>query len=81
VCFRDAFTSPSLYSDRSDPVKIAMTVGYGDDTTDVPQAIRHAAMMLAAHWYENREAVAEGSPVPVPMTVDALTAPYRRNRI
>ena len=40
---------------RSDAVAIEYTTGYGDATTDVPDTLRHALLMLVAHWYENRE--------------------------
>ncbi len=81
VCFRDAFTNPALYDDRSEPVRITLTAGYGAAAADVPQAIRHAAMMLVGHWYEQREAVAWGNPQVAPMAVQNLIAPFRRNLI
>ena len=40
---------------RSDAIRIDYEIGYGDATTDVPDTIRHALMLLVAHWYENRE--------------------------
>jgi uncharacterized phiE125 gp8 family phage protein len=63
------------------PVRSAVTVrwwaGYGADATAVPKGIVHAILMLAAHWYNNREAVMTGSAVAtatVPMGVDELLA-------
>ncbi|MEK6788502.1 MAG: head-tail connector protein [Pseudomonadota bacterium] len=48
--------------------------------TDLPPAIRHAILMLAAHWFEHREAVIEasgrGGLLPVPMAVDSLLSPH-----
>lgn len=41
--------------DRQDAIKIEYSIGYGDATTDVPQTIRHALMLLIGHWYDNRE--------------------------
>lgn len=35
--------------------------GYGPNATDVPAAIRQCLMILAAHWYENREIVVIGT--------------------
>jgi uncharacterized phiE125 gp8 family phage protein len=40
---------------RDDAIKIEYVIGYGDAASDVPQTVRHALMMLVAHWYENRE--------------------------
>jgi uncharacterized phiE125 gp8 family phage protein len=46
--------------------------------TEVPAPIRHAALLLTALWYENREPVITGTIVAsLPMTVDALLAPWR----
>ncbi len=45
---------------------------------DVPQALRVAIMLLAAQWFENREAVAVGVSVSdLPYSVSALIQPYR----
>lgn len=41
--------------DRSDAIRIEYEIGYGETTTDVPQTIRHALMLLVGHWYDNRE--------------------------
>jgi len=41
--------------DRPDAIKIEYVVGYGDATTDVPDTIRHAMMLMVGHWYDNRE--------------------------
>lgn len=42
-------------ADRPDAIRIEYTVGYGEATTDVPETLRHAILLLIAHWYENRE--------------------------
>ncbi|MBZ9985674.1 head-tail connector protein [Mesorhizobium sp. BH1-1-5] len=78
IRLRDNFDAPALNDQRSDPVRIEFTAGFGA-VDAVPSAIKVAIMMLAAHWYANREAVAIGdSAAPLPMAVDALIAPYRR---
>lgn len=41
--------------DRQDAIKIEYTIGYGETTSDVPETIRHALMLLIGHWYDNRE--------------------------
>ncbi len=60
-------------------IHVHLTAGFGPSAADVPEPLRHAAALLMAHWYEHREPVNPGeAPVPVPLSVDALLAPYRR---
>lgn len=54
-------------------VRITFKAGYAD----LPKAIRHAALLLIGHWYENREAVTEVKMSELPTAVDALLMPYR----
>lgn len=54
-------------------VKITFKAGYAD----LPKSIRHAALLLIGHWYENREAVTEVKMSELPAAVDALLMPYR----
>ena len=56
---------------RPDALRIEVTVGYGA-ATDVPATIRHAILMLVAHWYENREDSMEAKLNNVPNGFDAL---------
>jgi uncharacterized phiE125 gp8 family phage protein len=60
-------------------VTVRFKAGYGLRPEDVPAPIRFAIMSLAAHWYENREAVLVGvtDAMPLPMHIDALLASYR----
>ena len=51
---KDGFTWPST-QDRQDAIKVEYTIGYGETTSDVPETIRHALMLLIGHWYDNRE--------------------------
>jgi len=55
---------------------VAATFIAGEATA--PAAIKTAILLMVAHLYENREAVAEGGFEALPLAVDALTAPYRR---
>lgn len=50
---------------------------YGDGGP-LPAPLRHAVMMLAAHWYNQRESVAGVQMHSVPDAVDALVKPFRR---
>jgi uncharacterized phiE125 gp8 family phage protein len=63
-------------------IEVAFTAGFGADASDVPATIRHALLLLVAHWYENREPVEIGTGVnAVPAMVSDLLAPYRRRRL
>ncbi|MDX2155138.1 MAG: head-tail connector protein [Hyphomicrobiaceae bacterium] len=63
-------------------VEIAFTAGFGAAPADVPATIRHALLLLVAHWYENREPVEIGSGIhAVPAMVSELLSPYRRRRL
>lgn len=78
--FRSAFTAPSLYDDRLDPVRITFTAGYGA-ASSVPQDIKHAILLMVGDFYENREDTVVGAGLdvrPLPRGVDALLAPHRR---
>lgn len=57
---------------RSDAIRIQYDAGYGDASTDIPEGIRHAALMLVAHWYANTEAVVDYSISELPMAVKSL---------
>jgi uncharacterized phiE125 gp8 family phage protein len=63
-------------------IEIAFIAGYGPAAADVPSPIRHALLLLVAHWHEHREPVEIGAGVnAVPAMVSELLMPYRRRRI
>lgn len=43
-----------------------------------PAPLQHAALMLASHWYNQREAVASTAMSEVPLSFEALVKPYRK---
>lgn len=45
---------------------------------DLPTPIRHAAMMLGAHWYNQRESVSSVQMHAVPDSLQSLIKPYRK---
>lgn len=48
---------PTVYSTESKPfLEAEYTAGYGDDISDIPEAIHMGVMMLAAFMYEHRGA-------------------------
>ena len=73
-----AATAPSPVGRAVNGIEIDVTAGYGATTLDVPSPLRHAVMMLVAHWYEHRGAVGHDLAVlSAPLGFEALTAPYR----
>jgi uncharacterized phiE125 gp8 family phage protein len=44
---------------RDDAIKIEYVIGYGSTSASVPETVRHALMMLVAHWYDMRETSTE----------------------
>ena len=63
-------------------IEVAFSAGFGAAPGDVPATIRHAILLLVAHWYEHREPVEIGVGVnAVPAMVSDLLAPYRRRRL
>jgi len=62
-------------------IEIALTAGYGDTPDKVPAPIRQAVLMLAAHWYEQREPVVFETPDELPHGVADLLKPYRQVRL
>lgn len=76
VHFADGYGFPSISAARP-----AVRVTYVAGEATVPPAIKHAILMLVAHWYRNRETVIVGSAAAeIPVGVTALLAPFRRFR-
>ena len=48
---------PSVDLREGESITVTYVTGYGDDSTDVPERYREAIKLLAAYYYENREAV------------------------
>jgi uncharacterized phiE125 gp8 family phage protein len=62
---------------RMSAITVTYLAGYGASWNDVPESIRHAIMMMVAHFYENREAVVVGTIASeLPMAVPMLLDPY-----
>lgn len=73
---------PTSYA-RQESVIVRLIAGYVDTSDspaagEIPAPIVAAIKLLAAHWYENREPVNIGNiTTNLPLTVDALLAPFR----
>ena len=70
----EGFQWPTTF-DRHDAITFTLLCGF--DT--VPQALKHACLMLVAHWFENREDVLVGSiSKSIEMAVESLVNRYRK---
>ena len=73
----DGFSWP-VTQDRADAIRIEYTIGYGEATTDIPDTLRHALMLLVGHWYDNRENTAMDELTNIPYGFDMLVDMHRR---
>lgn len=67
--------------ERPDAVQVTYVAGFGATAAEVPANIKHAALLLIAHLYENREATVVGQGVDareLPFGVKALLGPWFR---
>ncbi len=59
--------------------EVAFDAGFAPDWAGVPDDLAQAVFLLAAHFHENRHAVAGGSSLP--QSVEALIVPWRPMRL
>ena len=63
-------------------IEIDLTAGFGADGESVPAPLKHAILMLAAHWYEHRNPNDIGTDgVRIPDAVSSLINPFRTIRL
>jgi uncharacterized phiE125 gp8 family phage protein len=63
-------------------IEIDFTAGFGEAGPDVPDLLRRAIILLAAHWYEFRTSYGPNDqPVSYPAGYDRMIASYRRGRL
>ena len=58
-------------------IEVEYVAGFGAAASNVPDGIRTAVKMLAAHWHENREPVAPDESFEAPFTITALLDRWR----
>lgn len=77
IVLKDGYSWPSDTLQVINGVVVRFVAGFGGPE-DVPDDIRQAMLLMIAHWYENREAVATSGAVPkeIPFGVDALLYDY-----
>ncbi len=57
-------------------VRVTYTAGYGADSSSVPEAIRHAILLMVAQWFAYREPVGDVQSFTVPMSAKWLLDSY-----
>jgi uncharacterized phiE125 gp8 family phage protein len=63
-------------------IEIDFTAGFGATADSVPAPLKHAILMLTAHWYEHRDPDDIGtSAAQVPAAVSDLIQPFRTIRL
>ncbi|WP_417684649.1 head-tail connector protein [Roseibium sp.] len=55
-------------------LEVDFTAGYGETAEDVPVTLKQAIRLLAAHWFENREAGTQAVQGSLPHGLDRLLA-------
>lgn len=67
---------------RAGGIEIDITAGFGDAPHAVPAPLKHAVLLLVAHWYEHRDAVEIGAlSARIPDVVSDLIQPFRKIRL
>lgn len=61
--------------DIPNAITVTYVAGYGAAATSVPDALKRAVAMYAAHLYENREPVGDAGTV-IPLAIDSLIRMY-----
>lgn len=63
-------------------IEIDLVAGFGATSASVPAPLKHALLMLAAHWYEHRDPYEIGSDsARIPSAVSELIQPFRTIRL
>ena len=55
ITLRDGYTWPSAELWPSTPIEIEFVCGYGDDSSSVPDSLKHAIKIHVSESFENRE--------------------------
>lgn len=77
VVLKSTASWPTTQGTGALDVWVNFTAGYGGTSESVPVALKHAVLLWATHWYDNRTSVNVGNIVTeLPMTVQRLIASY-----
>jgi uncharacterized phiE125 gp8 family phage protein len=74
--------APPLPGVVANGIEIDLTAGFGDNAASVPAPLKHAILMLTAHWYEHRDPLEIGGEgARIPDAVSELINPFRTIRL
>lgn len=74
--------APPLPGLAANGIEIDLTAGFGDTADSVPAPLKHAILMLTAHWYEHRDPQEIGTAgARIPDAVGDLINPFRTIRL
>jgi uncharacterized phiE125 gp8 family phage protein len=74
--------APPLPGPAANGIEIDLTAGFGDTADSVPAPLKHAILMLTAHWYEHRDPQEIGTAgARIPDAVGDLINPFRTIRL
>jgi uncharacterized phiE125 gp8 family phage protein len=69
---------PPIPGAPANGIEIDIGVGFGATATSVPAPLKHALLMLTAHWYEHRDPYEIGAETArIPNAVSDLIQPFR----
>jgi uncharacterized phiE125 gp8 family phage protein len=75
-------TIPPIPGLPANGIEIDLTAGFGATADSVPAPLKHAILMLTAHWYEHRDPDDIGSEAAqIPAAVSDLIQPFRTIRL
>ena len=75
-------TAPGYPGQVANGIEIDVSAGFGAAAASVPAPLKHAILMLTAHWYEHRDPVEIGSTAArIPEAVADLIQPFRKFRL
>lgn len=75
-------TAPPAPGRFANGIEIDLTTGFGASAASVPAPLKHAILMLTAHWYEHRDPIEIGSAAArIPDAVSDLIQPFRKIRL
>lgn len=77
IVLKDTASWPGDSLQNANGVRVRFTAGYGTSSTNVPEPLRQAMLLLISQWYDNPVSYEVGPVMATPFSVKALIAPYK----
>lgn len=85
VYFLSAWDFPTVNGDSRAPITIQFSAGYDSPAAEpgtdperiLPAQVEELLLLLASHWFKNREAVTTGTSIEVPLSAELLLKELR----